>query len=171
MTMATRQRCRQLTVDIVEVIDGAPSEEVRQRVEAHAATCAECRQTMRCHAGIHHLATHAKPQYEVQRSVAPEVLAMLREARAKRHPGAVLFWTGAGATVAAVAIALLLLWQPSGPSPQHAGPGGPATVAAIEPLSVELCAREHARASLSFAPADRAAWSVALVQSNLRIRE
>ncbi len=170
--MAMKKCCRTYKADIIESIDGCLDVDERQRLESHLSVCPRCRDLAHGHERVHKLAAAAKPTHTLHGSVAPEVLAMARESGSQRH-GAVLFWAGAGATVAAAAIAVSLLWHPAGPAvqPMPGAIGTGPTVAYSQPLSVDLCAREHARASLSFAPADRAAWSLALAQSNLRIQE
>ncbi|MBP7560807.1 MAG: zf-HC2 domain-containing protein [Armatimonadetes bacterium] len=170
--MAVKKCCRTYKADIIESIDGCLDADRRERLESHLSVCPRCRDLARGHERIHTLVAAAKPTHALRGSVAPEVLAMARESGSQRH-GAALFWAGVGATVAAAAIAVSLLWRPAGPAvqPTPGAPGTGSSVAYSQPLSVDLCAREHARASLSFAPADRAAWSLALAQSNLRIQE
>lgn len=171
--MAIRKCCSAYRADIIESIDGRLADEARRRLDVHMASCAGCREAASTHGRIHRLAAEARPVYVLRESVAPEVLAMARESGAHRQGGALLFWAGAGATLAAAALAVALLWHPAGPAGEPApGTTGPGPMVAYsQPLSVEVCAREHARASLSFAPADRAAWSFALAKSNLRNQE
>jgi anti-sigma factor RsiW len=173
MWMKMTKACRKYRADIIEWIDGSLSGEARRSFEAHVASCPGCREVLRSHERIHHMTCEACHSTVLRASVAPEVVEMTRSRPVGGHSGVAFYWAGAGAAVAAVALAIVLLWNPSSPSPQPGATSvgtGP-SVAQGESLSLEMCAREHARASVVFAPADRATWSLALAESNLDLEE
>lgn len=105
-------------------------------------------------------------------SVSDEVVARLRSRTADHGIAPWLYWSGAGAAIATVVLAVGLVLRPSSTPLAAQRPPRPVltareTMAALsDPKSGDLCSREHARVAASYAKADRAAWSRTLAEGN-----
>lgn len=166
----SKRHLEQLIADGVD----ASEPDARKRVEDALRGEAQSESLLAEHRRIHSLFAEIDAP-TLERSVAREVLAELRrQPHGRQGSVPAFFWAGVGIAAIAVVLAVGMLLRMSGPqSPGAYGPlrpGIPVTgrMAAkpAEPLSSALCAREHARLASGYATADRAAWAVALVESN-----
>ncbi len=162
-------RLEQLIADWVEAAPGSPE---RERLEADLAAYPNWRQTAEAHARLSGLLS-AAPAPALRRSVAREVVSAIPAPPHAKHP-VWFYWAGVGAAATAVVLALVLLVD-TGPAPDLPRPGsGVHHLAATppmtaEPMSFEVVAREHARVASRYAVADKAAWTVTLVEGNREV--
>jgi len=164
-----RTRLEQLIADWVEV---GPEDSERERLESELDAYPGWRRTAEAHARVRGLLS-VVPAPELRRSVAREVVSALPTAASAKHP-VWFYWAGVGAAVSAVVLALVLLVNP-GPAPTFPGPPSgvndlmPNPRMTAEPMSFELVAREHARGAARYSVADKAAWTVTLVEGNREV--
>jgi hypothetical protein len=165
---------RHLEQLIADCVDSGESD-ARKRAEDALRAVPESEGLLAEHRRIHSLFGELDAP-TLERSVAREVLAELRKQPHGRQGSVpVFFWAGVGTAAIAVVLAVGLLLRTSGPqSPGAYGPLRPGVARSqatkpAEPLSSALCAREHARLASGYATTDRAAWAVALVESNRQL--
>lgn len=159
-------KCRGLRGAVFDSIEGLADAATQASVEQHLAACERCRALYAAHVRVRQLTRSAAPTVRGP-SVAQAVVRDL-EARpvVRTRPWPV--WAGAGLALAAAVFAFVVLTRPGTETVERSPL--PGRVAAMgEPLSAELCAREHARVAARYAFADRAAWALTLAETNQRV--
>ncbi len=165
----TKRHLEQLIADGVDT----PDAEERERVAEELRGLPECDRLLASHRRLHELFDGIESP-TLERSVAREVIAELRRTPVRRHNTVpAYFWAGVCTACIALVLGIGLLLRVGGtrqvisPGPLRAA--RPVAQQPAEPLSSSLCAREHARLAAGCATTDRAAWAVALVESNQKL--
>jgi len=166
--------CRQYRADLSELADGRIEGARRLRLEAHLAACPACRALVAAHRRVTQLVRGVERPL-LRGSIVGDVLQRIGEQAPEHRLAPWLYWSGAGAAIATVVLAIGLLMRPT-PTPLVRHSPLPPTIAVRETMSAlsdktdgDLCAREHARVSASYARAERAAWSVTLAEGNREV--